>query len=65
MNNTTVVSFKYDQQMLTSYEEISMFFQCLAVLADHMVQAEIQLVKGERLLCVGSSFSCWVVVSFL
>lgn len=52
-------------QMLTSNEEVSMFFQCLAVLANHVIQAEIQLVKGESLLRVGSSFSRWVVVSFL
>ncbi len=51
--------------MLTGDEEISMLFQSFAVLADHVIQAEVQLVKGERLLSVGGSFSCRVVVSFL
>lgn len=51
--------------MLTSDEEISMLFQSLTVLADHMIQTEVELVKGERLLRVGSSFSRRVIVSFL
>lgn len=51
--------------MLTSDKEISMLFQSLAVLADHVIQAQVKLVKGERLLRVGSSFSCRVIVSFL
>lgn len=42
-----------------------MLFQSLAVLADHVVQTQVQLVKGESLLCVGSSLSRRVVVSFL
>lgn len=42
-----------------------MLLQSLAVLADHVVQTQVQLVKGESLLCVGSSFSRRVVVSFL
>lgn len=49
----------------TGDEEVSVLLQSLAVLADHVVQTQVQLVKGESLLCVGSSFSRRVVVSFL
>lgn len=52
-------------QMLTSDEEVSMLFQSLAVLSDHVIQAKVQFVEGERLLRVRSRFSCWVVISFL
>ena len=51
--------------LLTGDKEISMLFQSLTVLADHMIQAEVQLIKGERLLRVSGSFSCRVIVSFL
>lgn len=52
-------------QMRTSNEEISVLFQSLTVLADHVIQTEVQLIKGERLLCVGGSFSRRVIVGFL
>lgn len=42
-----------------------MLFQSLAVLANHVVQTQVQLVKGESLLCVGGSFSRRVIVGFL
>ncbi|KAF3854456.1 hypothetical protein F7725_022511 [Dissostichus mawsoni] len=42
--------------MLTSDEKVSMLFQSLTVLSHHVIQPEVQLVKGERLLRVGGSF---------
>lgn len=51
--------------MLTSDEEIPVLFQSLAVFADHVIQTQVQLIKGEGLLCVCSSFSGRIVVSFL
>lgn len=42
-----------------------MLFQSFAVLAHHVVQTQVQLVKGESLLCVGRGFSRRVVVGFL
>lgn len=42
-----------------------MLLQSFAVLADHVVQTQVQLVKGEGLLCVGSGFSRRVVVGLL
>lgn len=42
-----------------------MLFQSFAVLADHVVQTQVQLVKGESLLSVGGGFTRRVVVGFL
>lgn len=49
----------------TGDEEVSVLLQGFAVLADHVVQTQVQLVKGESLLRVGSGFSRRVVVGFL
>lgn len=51
--------------VLTGDEEIPVLLQGLAVLSDHVVQAQVQLVEGERLLRVGCGFSRRVVVGFL
>lgn len=51
--------------IITSDEEISVFLQSLAVFSHHVVKAEVQLIEGESLLGVCSSFSCWVVVRLL
>lgn len=49
----------------TGDEEVPVLFQSFAVLANHVVQTQVQLVKGESLLRVGSAFSRRVVVGFL
>lgn len=51
--------------MRTGNEKISVLFQSLTVLADHVIQTKVQLIKGERLLCVGGGFSRRVIVGFL
>ena len=55
----------YEWVTVTCNEEVSMLLQSLAVLADHMVKTQVQLVEGQGLLGVGSRFTCWIVVSFL
>lgn len=49
----------------TCYEEVAMLFQGLTVFPDNMVQTQVQLIKCQCLLCVGCSFTCWIVVCLL
>jgi hypothetical protein len=47
------------------HEEIRMFLQWFTVFTNNMVQAKIQLVERQCLLCLVRCLSCWICVCFL
>lgn len=46
-------------------EQIGCVLKRLTVLTNNMVEAKVQLIEGQHLLSYLSSFSSWVIVSFL